>query len=510
MFKNTSYLYLALLSLLTIITKSAPAEDLVENLFGNLYTKKIYSGYLKTANTNRKLHYVFVESQRDPLNDPLVLWLNGGPGCSSLLGFIQEHGPVIIPDYTSEFQVNQFAWNMKANMIYLESPAGVGFSYNDNGDSDMKYTDEIVANDNRIALLDFFAKFPEYQKNSFYISGESYAGVYVPTLAENIIKNSLSFINLRGIIVGNGLTDLEVDIEKALVDFAYGHGLYSQSTRDNFLAYCNSTTLTPECKATRKEIQNSLQGLNIYDIYRECPPNAESAHENNKSLKFLTSKNTHAKKTQSHIVSQQNIMLNTLKKLSNKQKFDKILKSSKIDLGEFDFNLFSINEFQSKLSAFADNDEDTGLWPDGCADDAFPTDFFNKIETKNKLHVRTNITYVQCNNYINGNYTFGDSIKSYKNTLLNSGIRIWFYAGDTDGAVPFTGAIKWIPKLNMDITEPYRRWIVNGQGAGYVQSYDSLVYVTILGTGHMAPQWKREQAFVMFNAFLKGERLPSK
>jgi len=93
---------------------------------------------------------------------------------------------------------------------------------------------------------------------------------------------------------------------------------------------------------------------------------------------------------------------------------------------------------------------------------------------------------------------------------LNSGIRIWFYSGDTDGAVPFTGSIKWIPKLKMDITEPYRRWIVNKQGAGYVQSYDSLVYVTIAGAGHMAPQWKREQAYVMFNAFLKGERLPWK
>ena len=515
--KQLRYLILALLFLLTIIVKCAPAEDLVNNLFGDLYSKKIYSGYLNTANTNRKLHYVFLESQSNPAKDPLVLWLNGGPGCSSLLGFIQEHGPVIIPDYTSEFRLNQFAWNKKANMIYLESPAGVGFSYNDNGDADMKYTDEIVANDNRMALLDFFSKFPEYQKNNFYISGESYAGVYVPTLAENIIKNSRSLINLRGIIVGNGLTDLEVDIENALVDFAYGHGLYSQNTRDSFLANCNSTVLTLECKAARKEIRNSLEGLNIYDVYRECPPSAQKVYEsennNLNSLKFLT--NNFSKKAkvhpQSSVVSQQSVMINTLKKLSNKQKVHKLLKNTKIDLSQFKFDLFSLNELQNELSSLTNNDEeDTGIWPDGCADDPFPTEFFNRLEIKNKLHVRTNITYVQCNNYINGNYTFGDSLKSYNNTLLNSGIRIWFYAGDTDGAVPFTGAIRWIPKLNMDITEPYRKWIVNGQGAGYVQSYDSLVYVTILGAGHMAPQWKREESFVMFNAFLKGERLPWK
>lgn len=515
--KQTRNLILAILTLLTILTKSAPAGDLVENLFGNLYTKKIYSGYLNTANANRKLHYVYVESQSNPSKDPLVLWLNGGPGCSSLLGLIQEHGPVIIPDYTSEFKLNEFAWNKNANVIYLESPAGVGFSYNDNGDADMKYTDEIVANDNRFALLDFFSKFSELQKNDFYISGESYAGVYVPTLAENIIKNSRSLINLKGIIVGNGLTDLEVDIENALVDFAYGHGLYSQGTRDRFAVNCNSTVLTPECKAARKEIKNSLQGLNIYDVYRECRPSAqselESAEEDNKhhSLKFLTQKKSITSKYESKIASQQSVMINTLKKLSNKQKLRKLLKTTKIDLSKFKFDLLSLRDFQNELSSLAENDdEDTSLWPDGCADDPFPTQFFNKLETKNKLNVRTNISYVQCNNYINGNYTFGDSLKSYNNTLLNSGIRIWFYSGDTDAAVPFTGAIKWIPKLNMDITEPYRKWIVNGQGAGYVQSYDSLVYVTILGTGHMAPQWKREEAFVMFNAFLKGERLPWK
>jgi len=513
MLTKTSYIFLALFSTLVNILLCAPSEDLVDNLFGDLYTKKIYSGYLSTANAKRKLHYVFVESQNNPTKDPLVLWLNGGPGCSSLLGFIQEHGPVIVPDYKSNFEVNPFSWNKNANMIYLESPAGVGFSYNDNGPADMKYTDIIVANDNRFALLDFFIKFPEFKKNDFYISGESYAGVYVPTLAENILKNSKTEINLKGIIVGNGLTDLEVDIESALVDFAYGHGLYSDKTRSNFLSFCNSTTLTPECKEARKDIQNSLQGLNIYDIYRDCPPseNSDKNSNQNNELTFLTE----STKSKTHkVVTQQKTMINTLKKISEKQKIKKILKHNSFELNEFDFDILSQEHFLKKLKSITqdeeNDDEDTGLWPDFCADDPFPTEFFNKAETKNKLHVRTNITYVQCNNYINGNYTLGDSLKSYNNTLLNSGIRIWFYAGDTDGAVPFTGSIKWIPKLKMSITEPYRRWIVKGQGAGYVQSYDSLMYVTILGTGHMAPQWKREQAFVMFNSFLKGERLPEK
>lgn len=498
---------------------SAPSEDIVDKLFGDLYTKKIYSGYLQTDDKNRKLHYLFVESQNNPDKSPLVLWLNGGPGCSSLLGFIQEHGPVIIPDYTSEFKLNEFAWNKHANIIYLESPAGVGFSYNDNGPEDIKYNDLKVANDNRLALLDFFKKFPELQKNDFYISGESYAGVYVPTLAENILQNSKNEINLKGIIVGNGLTDLTVDIENALVDFAYGHGLYSQKTHENFVSYCNSTVLTPECKATRKEIHDSLQGLNIYDVYRECPQKQKNSEKNihtgkgniKKFMQGLGLKDLDTNKNNE--LSHQHVMLNTLKRISNQQKLNKILEKSDFEKSilEQNFNFYYLSQnLENKISALnrLTDDDDTGLWPDGCIDDPFPTEFFNKEEIKKKLNVRTNITYLQCNDFINGNYTFGDSLNTYNKTLLNSGLRIWFYAGDTDGAVPFTGTIQWIPKLKMDITEPYRKWVVRGQTAGYVQSYESMVYITIKGTGHMAPQWKREESFIMFNAFLKGERLP--
>jgi carboxypeptidase C (cathepsin A) len=246
----------------------------------------------------------------------------------------------------------------------------------------------------------------------------------------------------------------------------------------------------------RKEIQISLQGINIYDVYRECPPAKKIV---NNSFKFL--KSIYEKTTENEIVSEQEIMINTLNRISSKQRLEKIMKNSTLQSNseELETDLTKITEKEPRHRS---------LWPDFCLPDPFPTDFFNRLETKNKLHVRTNITYATCNKFINGNYTMGDSLKTYNNTLLKSELRIWFYAGDTDGAVPFTGTIKWIPKLNMEITEPYRKWFVNGKTAGYIQSYDSFVYITIMGTGHMAPQWKREESYIMFNAFLKGERLP--
>ena len=86
-----------------------------------------YSGYLTVSDT-KQLHYVFTESLDSPQNDPLVIWFNGGPGCSSMLGFMQEMGPRVIDDGEDYLKENPFAWNTRANMLYLESPAGVGWS----------------------------------------------------------------------------------------------------------------------------------------------------------------------------------------------------------------------------------------------------------------------------------------------------------------------------------------------------------------------------------------------
>lgn len=79
-----------LLSLLAITVLAAPDEDLVPKLkgyydFSNEF--KMYSGYLTLqAEPLINSHYIFVTSKNDPVKDDVVLWLNGGPGCSSLLG----------------------------------------------------------------------------------------------------------------------------------------------------------------------------------------------------------------------------------------------------------------------------------------------------------------------------------------------------------------------------------------------------------------------------------------
>jgi cathepsin A (carboxypeptidase C) len=80
----------------------------------------------------KQLHYTFTESLDNPEKDPLVIWFNGGPGCSSMLGFFQEHGPILkMNEEGMQITENEYTWNTRANMIYLEAPAGVGFSFTD-------------------------------------------------------------------------------------------------------------------------------------------------------------------------------------------------------------------------------------------------------------------------------------------------------------------------------------------------------------------------------------------
>lgn len=98
---------------------------------------------------------MLAESQSDPTNDPLIIWFNGGPGCSSMLGFAQEHGPFVMEDGATTFHKNEWSWNKKANMLYIESPAGVGYSYCPEI-KECNFTDDLSSSDNLKAVLAFF------------------------------------------------------------------------------------------------------------------------------------------------------------------------------------------------------------------------------------------------------------------------------------------------------------------------------------------------------------------
>ena len=177
-----------------------------------------FSGYVDIPGRG-SLFYWFVESMDAPKSDPVLLWTNGGPGCSGLTGFLTEHGP-FRPTADGNLALNAHSWNHHASMFYIEQPVGVGFSSAAGG---LTYDDAHAAADNHAMIQGFFAAFPQYGANPFYITSESYGGHYMPTLAEKIVTDG-GVPNFKGFLVGNPITWLQY---RNYGEFAtyYGHQL---------------------------------------------------------------------------------------------------------------------------------------------------------------------------------------------------------------------------------------------------------------------------------------------
>jgi carboxypeptidase C (cathepsin A) len=211
-----------------VLAVMAQNSNLIQNLPGLQSTPnfRMYSGYISVS-SSKQLFYWFVESVNAPSTDPLILWLNGGPGCSSLGGLLSENGP-FSPDNSSNLVPNPYSWNNVANVLYLESPAGVGFSiFNPTGISG----DNSTADDSFRFLQKWFALYPKYQNNDFYIAGESYGGHYIPTLAYRIAMaaqtSPFNFPqkNFRGFLVGNPLINYYLDLGAPLNLYYQYHGM---------------------------------------------------------------------------------------------------------------------------------------------------------------------------------------------------------------------------------------------------------------------------------------------
>lgn len=186
----------------------------------NPLASKIYSGYYNVS-TTRQLHYLLVESIRDPAKDPVVVWFSGGPGASSTPHIGLGHGPYLYHEETNSFTVNPDAWNNETNMLYVDNPAGVSYSYAER-DVDYSFNDDAFSKDAMVFLKQFFEDWKEWLPSPLFISGQSYGGIYAPYMTWTIhqhnqymealdpVKKAGSY-NLKGYIMANGITDFNFD-----------------------------------------------------------------------------------------------------------------------------------------------------------------------------------------------------------------------------------------------------------------------------------------------------------
>ncbi|XP_019416914.1 PREDICTED: serine carboxypeptidase-like 45 isoform X1 [Lupinus angustifolius] len=418
-----------------------------------------FSGYVTVDDKNQKaLFYYFVESKTHPASKPLVLWLNGGPGCSSLgVGAFSENGP-FTPN--EEFLVqNEYSWNREANMLYLETPVGVGFSYAKGSSSYMTMNDEATARDNVVFMERWFNKFPQYRNRDLFLTGESYAGHYVPQLAKLMIemnrKNKI--FNLKGIALGNPVLEYATDFNSR-AEFFWSHGLISDSTYNMFTKVCNYSRYVSE-------------------YYRD-------------SVSPLCSKVMgQVSKETSKFVDKYDVTLDVC--------ISSVLSQSKV--------ISPQNQIQQQASERIDV----------CVDDKV-TNYLNRRDVQDALHAK--LVGVRkwgvCSDILDYDMLNVElPTLPILGSLVKAGVRVLIYSGDQDSVIPLTGSRTLVQKLatqlGLNTTVPYRVWFGGQQVGGWTQVYGNILsFATVRGAAHEVPFSQPERSLVLFKSFLEGRALP--
>lgn len=256
--------------------------------------------------------YLFIESEGDPATDPVVVWSNGGPGAASYFGlFVEAIGPFQLDAaslQTASYNEtgvptlfrSPYTWTAMANVLILNSPPPVGFSYCEPAgvtggpQSCGSWNDTRTAQANTRFLESFAAAFPEFvDGHDWFIIGESYAGVYVPTLAREILSNKSSMLapQLAGIAVGDPCLGMDVICGPGepgpfyYQEFLHGHGQFSDKLHDQILDACPRSDMTAsgcagctqQCKDLISSIADEVGGYYAYNLYDEVRPRTAAA-----------------------------------------------------------------------------------------------------------------------------------------------------------------------------------------------------------------------------------------
>ncbi|VDK29960.1 unnamed protein product [Gongylonema pulchrum] len=372
-----------------------------------------YSGYLKVSGTHF-LHYWFVESQRSPEQDPLIFWFNGGPGCSSLDGLLSEMGPYLINSDGKTLHDNSFAWNKVASLVYTESPAGVGYSYATDGN--VTTNDQQTAEENYAAVKGFFEQFPSFRNNPVYIMGESYGGIYVPTLTVQVIRGLIQFpINLKGIAIGNGYVSEVLNIDTS-IRFAYGHGLIDEKTWDTLEKECCSGCMDT-CDLTKVTPKQCMRmvSLNPYDLYRDCNPHLV---QNNSRMRAM-----------------------------------KIGLSPRLLIDRFENHLKNKNTpFETLLAFLRRVTPPLGDVP--CLNDTALTRYMNSATVRQALHIPHDLRQWDiCSDEVTSKFVkmYGD-MGPFIKEIIEANVRVLLYYGDTDMACNFMMGQQFASSLKVPVS----------------------------------------------------------
>ncbi|CAI5495607.1 unnamed protein product, partial [Closterium sp. Naga37s-1] len=417
------------------------------------------------------------------------------PGCSSVgCGLFEEVGPWRVASKAgAALLYNKYAWNRLVNIVFLESPVGVGYSYS-NDTSDYTTDDEQTAKDNHAFLVGFVARHPRYARREFYVAGESYAGHYIPQLAARIIEQNQiqggTRLNLdfSGIFLGNPFVNYAHDT-KGPIQFFYDHGMLSSDL------YNDAINCRYHINSAFSPWYEPIDPYNIYAPY--CLADVSSARLSasarmNPRLRFSVAA------LQAAIQQQQQRALEQQAAAQAQAGGELAAPSS--------------GGVASSSGAASSGKAMDPLDSPACMD-AWVQRYLRSPAVYRTLRAPAfrASQWSLCSNGIDYSaVNQGSDIIPTIAALLDQPIRFWIFSGDADSVVPFTGTREWIDALGLPVLQPHYPWLMpSGQVGGWATRYDKLTWVTVRGAGHQVPTGKPEEAFVLFQSFLLAQDPPS-
>lgn len=478
---------------------AAPAADLMKSLPGwdKPLLSRTYAGYIEVGSKDKATkmfeHYLFFESEGNPAKDPLIMWTNGGPGASSFFGSFSELGPYYLTDASKKTESykktgvptlfeNFYRWTKLGSLLIRNLPPPIGFSYCDpagpsgDGYSCGPWNDTSTAQHSADFMSGWMNTFSEYKKNDLFLTGESYAGIYVPMLAREILARGGPLASqLKGVAVGDGCTNGQsptcTNARGPLfdVEFYHGHGQFSDKTYRAIKATCSEEELMHGVKsnACKKQLDqmDTEKGYNFaYNLYDECYDFALSSRKWHEPL----------------------------------GKGPPAIRARKLGQGP-------------SGSSSASQEWHMDGTPCG-GTDVLPY-WVNASAVKKALHVADDALFFTGDNGVGFTYkgTEPDITPWYKSIAEKSKLRVLIYNGDADPSLNSFYGENWTAGLGLREKQSWRPWTRDGKNkmGGYVTRYEGgFDYLTIRGSGHMVPEYKPEAAFVFLKSFLQDQDYP--
>ncbi|KAL6735400.1 hypothetical protein Aduo_005845 [Ancylostoma duodenale] len=484
---------------------------------------KTYSGYLNAnANGTWQMHYMLTESRSSPANDPLVVWFNGGPGCSSVAGLFEELGPFYVNFDGSSLYENVYSWNTKANVLYLESPIGVGFSYDTTQDYYSTANDDQTAAQNYAALKDFFNRVQiKYKNQTFFLTGESYAGIYIPMLSklivEGISNGDFPNMNFQGAAIGNGFMNVPY-LMNSLVLWSAFHGRISIDDWDRVKTVCKTGTATDVEKYDFTQFMTTTNGMDYYGDNSTCgkliAPLVSSVGFNDYDYDPYNY-------YQDCYQSTYNIPTN--------RRMQRSVRSSRRTPAKYSYVFDGTSSMGNNAAALTNRISTDTQWGYPCWNEDALSTYINSKIVQDALHIPEawrkqkggKIKWHDCNDPMYADYhlTYNSTNQFFKYVLQNTKVpnfRFLIYNGDVDTMCNYLGDswhMRDVANENKLKAGPRDPWFFSGnnQVGGFVQRYSGIGgqgvsvtvdVLTVKGAGHFVPNDRPGPSVQMITNFL--------